>query len=213
MKLLKQLKNHFIDIPKSVNIHDDWIKHKVDRSMQHYKTVMQWIRIFLFGHGLTTFKGKHLNHSLLFPMEEVFEDYVTYAFKKHYSIEAQGPQYNLATINDEKVFWMKPDISLLSQSNPKIILDTKWKRINQDENKYNKKHGVSQTDMYQLFTYGKKYKCSSVGLIYPKTKDFYSTFHYVFDEELKLFCFPFDVVDPDNSVKAIIEHLQKMDCY
>ena len=216
LKLLDQLKINFIEVPKSINLHDDWTKHKVDRSMRHYNTVMQWIKLFLFGHGLTTFKGKHLNHSLLFPMEEVFEDYVTYAFKRYrkiYSVETQGPRKNLAKINCDKVFWMKPDISLLSSSNPNIVLDTKWKRINQKNDKNNKKHGISQSDMYQLFAYGKKYKCSSVGLIYPKTKDFYSTFHYVFDKELKLFCFPFDVVDPDNSVKTIIEHLQKTDYY
>ncbi len=213
LKLLDQLKINFIEVPKSVNLHDDWTKHKVDRSMRHYNTVMQWIGLFLFGHGLTTFKGKHLNHSLLFPMEEIFEGYVTYAFRRYepkYSVEIQGPRKNLAKkINGDKVFWMKPDISLLSGTKPNVILDTKWKRINQNEDRNN--HGINQADMYQLFAYGKKYNCSSIGLIYPKSNDFYSTFKYVFDKKLKLYCFPFDVTDPKNSVKIIIDQLQKND--
>lgn len=49
----------------------------MDRSRPHYGSVMQWVGLFLFGQGLTTFSGRHRNHSLLLPMEDVFEDFVT----------------------------------------------------------------------------------------------------------------------------------------
>ena len=50
---------------------DRWNRHSIDRTMQHYNSVMQWVGLFLFGYGLTTFQDKHVNQSLLFPMEEV----------------------------------------------------------------------------------------------------------------------------------------------
>ena len=213
LQLLDQLKVYFVEVPKSINVFDDWKKHRVDRSMQHYNTVMQWIELFLFGHGLTTFSGKHLNQSLLFPMEQIFEDYVAHAFKKYwsnYDVITQGPRKSLAKIEQQEVFMMKPDISLLiSKTNiPKIILDSKWKRINESKDKYNNKHGISQKDMYQLFAYGKIYRSNPVGLIFPKTDDFKSTLNYEYeDEKLNLFCFPFDVTKPKESVEEILEQL------
>ena len=67
----------------STNLDDDWARHRVDRSMRHYDTVMPWVGLFLFGHGLTTFAGPYVNRALLFPMEEVFEDFVTAAVRRH----------------------------------------------------------------------------------------------------------------------------------
>ena len=215
LQLLDQLKINFIEIPKSKNIHDDWTKHKVDRSMQHYNTVMQWVGIFLFGHGLTTFQGKHLNQSLLFPMEEIFEDFVAYAFRRYqsdYSVKPQAPRRYLAKTGDKDVFMMKPDISLMKDDNPQYILDTKWKRLNQGKDKKDDKHGISQSDMYQLFAYGKKYGCKTVALIYPKSNDFKEPYYYEFDSQLKLACLPFDVVEPENSVKKILHNLNGMHC-
>ena len=93
-RLLHQLMATFVDVPKTANPHADWQRHQVDRSMQHYRPVMQWVGLFLFGHGLTTFAGPHRNLSLLFPMEQVFEDFVTYNFRRHqttYCVAAQRP--------------------------------------------------------------------------------------------------------------------------
>ena len=210
-QLLKQLKDNFIEVPKSKNVLDDWTKHTIDRSMQHYNTVMQWIGVFLFGHGLATFDGKHLNNSLLFPMENIFEDYVARAFRNYpqqkYNVEVQGPREHLAVKENKKVFEMIPDICLLESGPniPKIILDTKWKRIN--EGKDNRNHGIGQEDVYQLFAYGKKYGCECVGLIYPKTEKYDSIYHYMFDGKMSFICFPFDVTDSSKSVKEILKHL------
>ena len=52
-----QLRIVFSDVPTSTNLDDDWARHRVDRSMRHYDTVMPWVGLFLFGHGLATFSG------------------------------------------------------------------------------------------------------------------------------------------------------------
>ena len=174
--------------------------------MQHYDEVMQWVELFLFGHGLATFAGEYVNQTLLFRMWEVFEDFVAACFRRYqrrFSVYKQGPQKPLATLVARVHFYMKPDISLIKQGDKQddvqFILDTKWKRINGEGS--DSKHGISQADMYQLFAYGKKYGCKQVALVYPKTEQFQEMLRYKFDEELYLSCFPFDVTEPEDSVK------------
>ena len=119
---------------------------------------------------------------------------------------------------------MKPDISLVDpdpslrdrkdKDKVKFILDAKWKRLNEDGN--DSKHGISQADMYQLYSYGIQYRCEAVALIYPKTANFEKHLEYKFgpdfkDSRLKLFCFPFDVEDPEKteqSVKDIVKIME-----
>lgn len=209
-QLLHQLRVSFSDIPTSTNHHDDWDRHRVDRTIRHYDAVMQWVELFLFNHGLTTFLGKHVNQALLFPMWEIFEDFVAASFRRHqgdYSVRKQGPQDYLATDAQERgVFKMKPDISLMSGDKPEYILDTKWKRVNAEDGDL--KRGIHQADMYQMFVYGKKYGCRKVALIYPKSEKFDKAEEFRFDEALSLTCFPFDVTKPECSVEKIIRHLK-----
>ena len=215
-QLLYQLRLCLDEIPLSRQWQTDWDRHRIDRTMQHYNSVMQWVGLFLFGHGLTTFEGKHVNQSLLFPMEEVFEDFVTHHFRKHqdqFSVKAQGPQEYLAQLNGKAdAFQMKPDISLMSSGKVIYILDAKWKRI-KERGDDPVKHGISQADMYQLYSYGKSYSekhnCKKVALIYPCTNKFKLEEHllYRFDDNLSLYCFPFDVAKPECSVKQIMNHL------
>lgn len=214
-QLLHQLRFCFADIPKSKRIDADWQRHRVDRSMSHYDSVMQWVGLFLFNHGLTTFAGKHVNAAMLFPMEEVFEDFVTRSFRRHqddYSVWAQSPRRSLAKIGGDEAFQMKPDISLMEGNKVKFILDAKWKRLN--EGNKDSKHGISQADMYQLYSYGAQYGCRTVALIYPKTANFKKKpLEYKFgpdfnDSSLKLFCFPFDVESPKESVKDIVKTME-----
>ena len=209
-QLLHQLRINFSDIPQSVHLESDWGQYRMDRSMQHYDEVMQWVRLFLFKHGLTTFAGKHVNQTLLFPMWEVFEDFVVASFRRYqrrFSVREQGPRkYLVIDGQGYRAFAMKPDISLMSGRETEFILDTKWKRINGEGS--DPKHGISQADMYQLFAYGKKYGCKQVALVYPKTEQFREMLRYKFDEELSLSCFPFDVNKPKCSVKKILNDLQ-----
>ena len=210
-QLLHQLRICFAGVPISTRLKNDWQQHRVDRSMQHYDAVMQWVRLFLFNHGLTTFAGKHVNQSLLFPMEEVFESFVASCFRRYqedFSVHVQQAKKYLAEIDGEKAFALKPDIRLERRNETvieTIILDTKWKRINENGN--DRKHDISQADMYQLFAYGKKHGCKQVALVYPKTKKFQGTLRYKFDDKLSLSCFPFDVTEPKYSVEKIIGEL------
>ena len=177
--------------------------------------VMQWVGLFLFGHGLATFSGRHRNLSLLFPMEEVFEDFVWKSFRRYQSdcrVTAQKPQKALAVkiddrgTSNQRAFMMKPDISLRKGAHVAFILDAKWKRI--DASADAPKHGIDQADMYQLYAYGKRYECDAVALVYPQTGTFTTKLRYRFDDDLTLLCLPFDVASPQKSVESSMQLLK-----
>ena len=204
-----QLRIVFSDVPPSTNPDDDWTRHRVDRSMRHYDAVMPWVGLFLFGRGLATFAGQHVNRALLFPMEEVFEDFVTAAVRRHrrrFTVGVQGPMKPLATDGAGKdAFRLKPDVVLMEHRQVRFILDAKWKRLDLAA----PNHGVRPDDAYQLFAYGRRYGCRRVVLVYPRTSAFHETlrFRFVDDGDLELACFPFDVADSAGTVDALMRDL------
>ena len=206
---VQQLRIVFSDVPSSTNLDDDWARHRVDRSMRHYDAVMPWVGLFLFGQGLATFAGPHINRALLFPMEDVFEDFVTAAIRRHqrrFTVRAQGPMRPLATDGAGKdAFRLKPDIVLSHRAQVRYILDAKWKRL--DPRAPN--HGVSPGDAYQLFAYGKRYGCRRVVLVYPRTTAFREplTFRFRDDLDLEMACFPFNVADSAGTVRVMMRDL------
>lgn len=208
-RLLRELTDAFADVPPTSDPASDWRRHAVDRTMQHYRPVMAWVRLFLFGQGLATFRGKHENQSLLFPMEEIYEDFVTQCFRRHqdeYRVRAQGPRKRLTRC--PPAFTMKPDITLQKSGKAAFILDTKWKRLRSRADDP-KKRGVSQADMYQLYAYGSRYGCRTVALVYPRTDDFDEPLRFVFYDDLALLCLPFDVSMPRDSVKRCLNWLSR----
>ena len=209
-QLLHQLRIFFADVPLSDRPEIDWQRRRIDRSMRHYDTVMAWVGLFLSNDGLATYAGEYVNRALLFPMEEVFEDFLVAAFRSHrqeYVVQAQAPQKAFATTHGESAFTMKPDITLMQEDDVAFVLDAKWKRIEDPE-----RH-IAQSDVYQLYSYGRKYGCPAVALLYPKTPQFNTPLRYEFDDAVRdkplaLWCFPFDVAKPRASVACIMAKLQ-----
>ena len=208
---LRELKAAFAGVPEAADLHADWRKHHVDRSMRHYQSVMNWVGLFLFDRGLATFSGGHVNLSLLFNMEQVFQDFVTKCFRRfqdRYRVAAESPQKYLANINGNDAFKMKPDLSLKEGEQVVFILDAKWKEIQARSDDL--KHGIDQRDMYQLYAYGKRYGCCAVALVYPQTGAFKTELRYWLFDGLPLICLPFDVARPENSVRRSIQALDSL---
>lgn len=208
-QIVRQFLISIADVPKASDLRSDWKKHHIDRTMRHYGPVMQWIRLFLFQEGLATYAGQNTNISLLFNMEQVFEDFLISSFRKYqqqYSVIAQGPQKALTTIDDERAFFTKPDIALKNKNLVTYILDAKWKSIDGKSNDV--KHGISQEDVYQLHAYATLHKCKAVALLYPKNARFQSPIRYRFFDKIRLIAIPFDVENPQQSVCLTLHELQ-----
>ena len=130
---------------------------------------------------------------LFFPMETIYESYVTHKLKQiinkkysdKFSIRIQDSSHRVfddCRYNGRKIDYKKnnitffrliPDI-ILESKNEIIILDTKWKELNNPEKNgkiYN--YNISHEDIYQLITYIQIYQikenknCKRAYLIYP----------------------------------------------
>ena len=176
-KRLREMMFIFDQVQQSSSIEKDFrLCNHSNRLQNHYAHVMQWVALFLGKQSLVSFSGKHLSLALLFPMERIFEDYVAFIMKKKFSnwtIKTQDCHHHLIENHQERsIFQLRPDIVMSKDWwwIPPIVLDTKWKLI--DETNRKKKYNISQSDMYQLFAYAEKYWCQDVVLIYPKTDQF-----------------------------------------
>ncbi|EAK9945701.1 McrC family protein [Campylobacter lari] len=137
---------------------------KISRHFDYYENIHSWCKIFLQNKTFTLYKGKNEAFALLFPMEKLFENYVAYMFKlanPNENIKTQSSGKYLISKNDEKCFMLKPDLYIEN----KMILDTKWKIPDDSEDE--KKHSISQSDLYQMFAYANKYEIKEIYLIYP----------------------------------------------
>ncbi|MBQ3084744.1 MAG: McrC family protein [Clostridia bacterium] len=164
---LKLLLNAFENIEDSQDYTADLAKCTNDRQAKHYRTLLAWCRIFLQGKSFTSFSGSEIAYALLFPMETVFESYVAAQLKRQldankYTVSTQDTNKHL--FDNPQKFSLRPDIVITEKSGAVFILDTKWKRLNDDPNN---NYGIAQSDMYQMYAYQKKYAAKNVTLLYP----------------------------------------------
>lgn len=154
----------FDDVKHSGDIKTDFSLIKLNRPMKDYEQVLRWSKIFLYENSFSPYKGKETTFALLFDMNLLFESYVgAYLKKKGFDVKAQDNGKYL--VEKPNKFALRPDFVINKGTSQEIILDTKYKIISLYKD-------ISQSDMYQLYAYGTKYKNSShLYLIYPKSGD------------------------------------------
>lgn len=201
------------DVEVSKNIDEDMDKCVSSRLMAEYDRILKWCRIFLKGNSFTNFKGSSVAYALLFPMEKVFESYVaanikTSDFFADYTVKTQDRRYHL--IEKPKKFALKPDI-VLTRNSESVILDTKWKLLDDDPNS---NYGISQSDLYQMYAYVKKYNSKDVILIYPLNSaviNLESFITYNYESNIRLRIFFIELNNIKESMKTLSSILSDYD--
>lgn len=195
-------------VKPSNNYIKDFSRVKNDKTVKHYETVINWSKVFLLNNSFSTFSGESRGRALLFPMETVFESYVAKKLKdsnkdKDIKIDVQDKGYYLFDY-PAKRFALRPDIVIRSNEKT-VILDTKWKRL--DINSFN--YGITQSDMYQMFAYAKKYETSDVWLLFPQNELFQTedTITYSSLDNINVHVFGIDLEDVETSMKSLIERI------
>lgn len=222
---LRKLILMFSDISPSKNVTEDLkIASKSSRLFSAYEKALFWSEQFLLDKSFTSFSGDKINQAILFPMERLFEEFVTKQFRKfakQYLVHAQGSRHFLVDQhNGKSKFKLKPDLYMQARNfgMSDIIADTKWKII--DAFSSDKNYLISQTDMYQLYAYGKKYSNNSnvvkLALIYPLNKNFLSELPPFFYEKphnnssLELLAIPFDLSgEYENQINSILSRINQ----
>lgn len=233
---INMLLNLLADIPQSADISGDLKKaQNADRMMDKYKKIISWSEVILLGEGFTTFSGKCINQALLFPAEELFENFIAKLFKDYfhrqaddYEVYTQHAAYYLVDKQgNHGRFRLRPDIFIEAPQSEypfrayqSIIVDTKWKNLDQEQP--DKNYLIDIKDMYQLFAYGKKYNSHhkseihvpiipKLVLLYPCSSKFHSHLEdYVFDNiehyyGLRLQVEPFDLTSDYSGYMAQID--------
>jgi 5-methylcytosine-specific restriction enzyme subunit McrC len=174
-RLARELLFMFDEIPLSGNYRQDFQQCSKDSGMHYYQNSLMWCRLILNEESPVPQAGERLFRSFLFPMPILFERYVASLCQRNlqgWNVRRQIRSKNLLAIADNhqsQMFEIKPDL-LFERNNQIIIADTKWKLI--DTTGQTRNYGITQTDLYQLFTYAKYYDAKRVILIYPETDQF-----------------------------------------
>lgn len=208
-KEIRQLLTAFEMVHTSVNYQKDFAKVVIDRNTKDYDMLMRWSKVFLLNKSFTTFSGGHNSRALLFPMEKVFESYVAKQLKKalfdlNWEVSAQDKGYYL--FDSPRQFALRPDIVITRNDGSKIILDTKWKSL-VDSPRAN--YGISQSDMYQMYAYSKKYNTSEIWLLYPINEEMRNHADISFDSNdgVNVRLFFVDVANIEDSMQSLRESL------
>ncbi len=144
---------------------------RFDRLNKRWQVIFQragWLLRRLFP---DTRAGSTEGAGLLFNMEQLFERFIGLKLRhawegqshRHYEVRLQAPQQHLAPA--ESAFLLKPDITVVENGVPVMIMDTQWKDIGGGV----PWSMVASGDAYQMTTYAVRYGCPVVVLIYPST--------------------------------------------
>jgi 5-methylcytosine-specific restriction enzyme subunit McrC len=175
--------------------------------MAHYQAIKPWCELILNQQIPIAVSGEWRGMSLLFPMEKLFENYVEGWLRQQLlpvaQLKPQSASKYLCEHDGDRMFCLKPDL-LIDTPDQRWILDTKWKRVNARKAETN--YDLSQSDFYQLFAYGHKYRhgsgVSKLVLIYPYWSGLEEALP-VFDygNGMNLWVLPFDL-DKDRLLDA-----------
>lgn len=149
-----------------------WAQIVLDRTNRGWQNILAMARMFLTRHYQTATSGTLKATTLLFPMEKLFEAYITESLRRGlqgtpYHLRTQGGGLHCLTAPDtgKGLFRTRPDILVMSGKDVVHVIDTKWKRItNQIDDA---KQGISQGDIYQLMAYAHLYQAPHLALLYP----------------------------------------------
>ena len=156
---------------------DRFTEIQLDRNNERFHDLVTFAKIVLLDTAPAPQAGERRSFSLLFPMDSLFEQFIGEFIVRHaLEFGVERSQVRLQTrgrrrwlLRDEHTnqgrFRLIPDIHIGDSSVTSLVIDTKWKQLVPDSE--DPKNGVSQTDLYQLYTYAERYECADNVLLYP----------------------------------------------
>lgn len=145
------------------------------RQNERFADIYGFACMLLEGQAPDARSGEVETFSLLFDMEQVFERYIAAVLASdvmhHFAgaslyPQAKGHRFSLYRDQQDAVLRMAPDLLVVHEtggSRKTLIVDTKWKRLSEDEG-----GRPSRPDLYQLYAYLHRYDCQRAYLLYPK---------------------------------------------
>lgn len=149
VKDIKASEATFSKIPKS-------------RKTAPYETALSIARLIILNYAPNISSGTEKMLALLFDMNSLWEEYILVKLKQSsiaFGLDVTG--------QDSKPFWesnyIRPDIVIKKNDNVKLIIDTKWKNIDQSL--------PSIHDLRQMYVYNEYWASSYALLLYPASSN------------------------------------------
>lgn len=220
----RELLLFFDGIQESVDYRQDLTRIRIDRNSREYEQIMKWTEVILQGNSFLNFSDGIMTRSILFAMEEVFENYVACQIKKYFrenwEVFSQDGSYYL--FENPRDFHLRPDIVMKKRErNRTVILDTKWKSLPEVKNDGNDWSAFRdfrayvRNDIYQMVTYASRYESEEIWLLYPKARysDQYEGIRDRFETEiyghtLVIHLFFIDLENMEESMKRLSQGIE-----
>lgn len=155
------LTERFAEIPSG----RDPLKERVvwNRTTERFRQAHALARMLLEAEWQNTTSGQIAGLALLFPMNLLFERYVSRWLQRVLPAGSISVQRRQHTLLQHGAYPLIPDIVIETDHGP-LVIDTKWKDVGDQSGS---DPSVSQADLYQLASYGAVYGASRVILLYP----------------------------------------------
>ncbi len=150
----------------------------IDRLNSRYAPLLTLAKLFLEQQAIQLAGGDTPSFAFTFDMNRLFEGFIAGFLVRYRAailpeamrhcqihVQAHGMTHVLAHAGTTACFRLAPDIVLHCGSDIPIMIDTKYKLLNQ----YDRKLGVSTADFYQMYAYARRFACPRVVLLYPQT--------------------------------------------
>lgn len=179
-QMLSELNLLLSDVDYGHISHSDAHKIHINRMNERFRPALDLAKLFLSDNTLQLTSNTFKTATFLIDMNSLFEDFIAKTVKQESDensiVYTQGPHEYLVTgelISQEpipaKIFQMRPDITIANRSTNQNehVIDTKYKILDSQQRKL----GVSQADLYQMYAYSHKYEVRDITLIYPEQTD------------------------------------------
>jgi 5-methylcytosine-specific restriction enzyme subunit McrC len=157
---------NFPEMPDIKATEDTFNKITYSRKTEAYRNAMSIAKLLLLNYHPDVRGGSNSVLALMFDMNILWEKFVYKSLKKNLKD---------CKINEQvhKLFWkceskskeIKPDIVINKGEENYVVLDTKWKDLD------NNAENISDSDLKQVFVYSMYFKAQKVILVYPSSND------------------------------------------
>jgi len=157
------------DVPANLVLLDRVV---IDRKNARFEELFVFCRMLLEAHAPGGAVGGTRTYSLLFDMNAIFEKFVAAFLQKRvlpllpgYRLVLQGRRQRKHLVRDGNrgLLQLKPDLIILSPTGERLVIDTKWKRLERRKN-----DRIGNADLYQLYAYADRFDARHSLLLYPR---------------------------------------------
>ena len=118
-RLIREQLMHFNQVTILHNVEQSFQRIKLGRNFQYYTQALRWCEIILAKQSFTSFKGSTMAFALLFPMDKIFEAYVSELVSKtlsDYHVSLQDRKIWLFDEHEKQSssYRLRPDIVIQS---------------------------------------------------------------------------------------------------